>query len=128
MNGIILLNSQVYTGNAKGETKLLRDAGNLLHFAQEQQIELVKLNPDQLHIYYTIPFALHYDLKKWNATFDYLLIHSTSHFKKFREDYGEYWKAIKNHFTFVAEAETHLQLEFNLFTDEVQDLPPISNL
>jgi len=128
MKGIILLNRQVYTEDAKGEIKLLHDTGNLMHVAKKQQIEVVKLNSDQLNIYYTIPFALHFDLKKFNKTFDYLLIYSASHFEDFRQDYDEYWKAIRSHFTFVIEAEQHLQQEISLSSSEIQDLPPISNL
>ena len=128
MKGIILLNRQFYTGDATGERKLLHDAGKLLSFAKEHQIELVKPNPDQLNTYYTIPFALHYDLKKFNATFDYLLIPSISHFENLRDEYNEYWEEIKSYFTFVSEAEPPVQLEFNLFADEIQELPPISNL
>ena len=127
MKGIILLNRQAYSGDTKGEVKLLHDAGNLLHFAKKHQIELIKLNPNQLNVYYTIPFALHYDLKKWNVTLDYLLIHSASHFQDFRIDYSEYWEAIRNHFTFVAEAERQTQQQTNLSAD-IQELPPISNL
>ena len=83
---MLLLNRQFYSGDVKGEIKLLHDTGNLMHVAKKQQIEVVKLNPDYLNIYYTIPFALHFDLKKFNKTFDYLLIHSAAHFEDFRDD------------------------------------------
>ena len=128
MKGIILLNRQIYSGDVKGEIKFLHDTGNLMHVAKEQQIEVVKLNPDYLNIFYTIPFALHFDLKKVNKTFDYLLIHSAAHFEDFRQDYGEYWEAIRSHFTYVMEAERHMQQEISLFAEEVQELPPTSNL
>ena len=128
MKGIILLNRQVYSGDTNGEVRLLHDAGKLLDFAQNHQIELIKLNPDQLNSYYTIPFALHHDLKTSKVNCDYLLIHSSSHFKDFRIDYSEYWEEIRNHFTFVAEAERHIQQKASLSSEEIRNLPPISNL
>ena len=128
MKGIILLNRQVYLGNSNGEAKLLHDAGELLYFAKEQQIELIKLNPIQLSSYYTIPFALHRDLEKTKESFDCLLIHSASHFEDFRIDYGDYWDGISSHFAFVAEAARSIRQKPSISAGEIQDLPPTSEL
>ncbi|MGN1400974.1 MAG: hypothetical protein ACI4XL_05675 [Bacillus sp. (in: firmicutes)] len=129
MKGIILLNKQAYGSGEKGEVRLLHEAGKLLLFAQQHQIELVRLNPDQLNIYYTIPFALHYDLEELDVNLDCLLIHSASDFEDFQIDYGEYWEAIRSRFTSVLEAEHHVEPESYKRSSIIdQDLPPISNL
>ncbi|MBD3107488.1 hypothetical protein IEO70_03845 [Bacillus sp. AGMB 02131] len=128
MKGLILLNRQVYLGKANGEAKLLHDAGELLYFAKEHQIKLIKLNPYQLNNYYTIPFALHYDLEKAKESFDCLIIYSASHFEDFRIDYGDYWNTIRSHFAFVAEAARDIQQKPSVSIKEILELPPTSEL
>lgn len=65
---------------------------------ENHQIKRVKLNPNQLYDYYTIPHALLYDLKKKDIQLDCLLLYSNQAMEDFIYSYPARWLILKSFF------------------------------
>jgi hypothetical protein len=70
----------------------------LQKYIKEHKINRVKLNPNQLYDFYTIPHALLYDLRKKDIQLDCLIIFSNQVIEDFIFSYPAKWLIIKSYF------------------------------
>ncbi|PLT33740.1 hypothetical protein [Bacillus sp. V5-8f] len=106
MNGIVLLNPNLPIGQLQQKESLLFQKMLVYKLVDEWKVEIIKLNPYQIHEYYTIPHALLYDLKtKRNGMVDYLLLYSFKAVIRFQYIYPEKWVELESFFSKTVSVE-----------------------
>ncbi|KAB2338895.1 hypothetical protein F7731_04940 [Cytobacillus depressus] len=80
---------------------------DVLSYMKENHIQNVKLNPYQIHDYYTNPHALLYDLKQTKAELDCFIIPSRTEIEEFIHMYPAKWLLLKSYFKNVLFFEGH---------------------
>lgn len=111
MQGIYFINDQIsLNGHSKEESIALQEQTILDHI-QSKKIQVVKLNPYQLHEYYTIPHALLYDLKKEKIQLDCFVIYSPQIIEDFIYSYPARWLILKSFFNEILTVEERTDLQ-----------------
>lgn len=98
MIGIYFINDRVSLHELSKEESFHLQKQTILQYFQEHSIHVPKLNPYQLHDYYTNPHALLYDLKKEHGLVDYFLIYSMDVMEDFIYSYPAKWLILKSYF------------------------------
>lgn len=98
MKGIYFINDRISLNGLSKEESLKLQEQTMLPYIQKSKIEMVKLNPYQLHNYYTIPHALLYDLKKHRDILDCFILYSPEIMDDFINSYPSKWLILKSFF------------------------------
>ncbi|WP_066308460.1 hypothetical protein [Bacillus sp. FJAT-29814] len=98
MNGIYFINDRITINGLSKEESIRLQEHSIENFMREQKIQAIKLNPNQLNDYYTIPHALLYDLKKVKSQFDCLIHFSQQVVEDFMFTYPAKWLILKSYF------------------------------
>jgi hypothetical protein len=110
MKGIYLINERESINGLSKESSSALQKQAILHFIETHQIQVIKLNPYQIHDYYTIPHALLYDLKKENNYFDCFIYYSDQIVEDFKNTYPAKWFILKSFFKDMINLEEHNKL------------------
>lgn len=110
MKGIYLINERESINGLSKESSSTLQKQAILHFIETHQIQVIKLNPYQIHDYYTIPHALLYDLKKENHAFDCFIYYSEQMVEDFKNTYPAKWIILKSYFKKMINLEEHKKL------------------
>jgi len=98
MKGIYIINERLCINNLSKEESFKIQEQSIINYIQEKNIQIMKLNPNQLHDFYTIPHALLYDLKQNKNQIDCLLMHSIEVVEDFIYTYPARWLILKSFF------------------------------
>lgn len=101
MKGIYFINERICINNQTKEESIQMQEQSIINYIQKNKIEIIKLNPLQLHDFYTIPHALLYDLKQKKSQIDYLLLYSSQVIEDFIYTYPAKWLILKSFFANV---------------------------
>lgn len=98
MNGIYFINEKINLNGLSEQDSIHLQKSALLEYIQNKQIQVMKLNPDQIHDHYTILHALLYDLKKKKMQLDCLLVYSPQAIADYVSTYPARWFILKSFF------------------------------
>jgi hypothetical protein len=107
MKGIYFINERESINGLSKESSAVLQNQAILHFIERNQIQLIRLNPYQIHDYYTIPHALLYDLKREKNYFDCFIYYSEQMVEDFKITYPARWLILKSYFKEVINLEKH---------------------
>lgn len=107
MRSIYFINERICLNGLSKEESFSIQEQSILKYIQDQNIQVIKLNPYQLKDYYTIPHALLYDLKKAKMQLDCFLFHSFEVMEDFIYSYPAKWLILKSFFTDVVSLNDH---------------------
>lgn len=107
MKGIYFINERESINNLSKESSTVIQNQAILHFIETNRIQVIKLNPYQIHDYYTIPHALLYDLKKKKNYFDCFIYYSEQMIEDFKNTYPAKWLILKSFFKELINLEEH---------------------
>ncbi|MCA1028766.1 MULTISPECIES: hypothetical protein [Cytobacillus] len=111
MKGIAFINEKWIMNDFKTLDESLEvQKQSIQTFIENNQMKTIKLNPYQLHDYYTIPHALYYDLKQTKPKLDCLILYSEKVIESFIEAYPARWLILKSFFhkvIFLDEVQSH---------------------
>ncbi|WP_135122127.1 hypothetical protein [Jeotgalibacillus proteolyticus] len=96
MNGIMLLNKHLPLTCTEHCPNF--QLAHLTEYVQANGINLAILNPEQVHPYYTIPYALLHDLKKKQARLDCLMMYSYETIASYDYGFSENWAELQSYF------------------------------
>ena len=98
MNGLYFVNDRISIGGQTREESIMIQQQTIKKYLEEQNIQVVTLNPYQLNEYYTVPHALLYDLRKANSSIDYFIYYSQQTVEEFIYTYPAKWLMLKSYF------------------------------
>jgi hypothetical protein len=110
MKGIYFINERISLNGLSRDESFALQERTIKKFLQEQKIQVVKLNPYQLHAHYSIPHALLYDLKKEKIHLDCLVSYSPQVLDDFIYSYPAKWLILKSFFKEVITVEEKTDL------------------
>ncbi|OIK15628.1 hypothetical protein BIV60_08785 [Bacillus sp. MUM 116] len=105
MKGIYFINDQIKINNLSKEESFTLQEQVILNHIQECDIQVMKLNPNQIYQHYTNPHALLYDLKKNKSQLDCLVLYSPEVMEDFIYTYPARWLILKSYFKEVITLE-----------------------
>jgi hypothetical protein len=98
MKGIYFINERISLDGLSKEESIAHQKQTILEHNQNNQIQIVKPNPYQLHDYYTNLHALLYDLKKEKLQHDCFVIFSSQVIEDYIYTYPARWLILKSYF------------------------------
>ena len=105
MKGIYFINDRMTLSGLTKEESISLQKELITTFIKEKNITIVKLNPYQLHEFYTNHHALLYDLKKEKKQFDCFLHFSLQAMEDYIYSYPAKWLILKSFFKEVIAVE-----------------------
>ncbi|MCM3566913.1 hypothetical protein [Neobacillus mesonae] len=108
MKGIYFINEHITLTGCTAEESISLQQESIKKFIENQNIEIVKLNPYQLNEYYTNPHALLYDLKMEKKQLDCLVHYSPQAMEDYIYTYPAKWLILKSFFKEVIAVENQI--------------------
>ncbi|MEH7094254.1 hypothetical protein [Neobacillus vireti] len=111
MNGLYFINDHISIGGLTKEESIILQEQAIKKYVEEQNIQIVTLNPYQLKEYYAVPHALLYDLHKANTSFDYFIYYSQQAVEEFIFSYPAKWLILKSYFNNTIMIKKHTDFD-----------------
>jgi len=112
MKALYFINDRISIGGLTREESIILQEQAIKKYLEEQNIQIVTLNPYQLKEYYAVPHALLYDLHKANTSYDYFIYYSQQAVEEFIYSYPAKWLILKSFFNDIITIEKQTDFDY----------------